>query len=174
MKLRKTFFLYINLFLLFHSFNSQAQTARTEETDNIREKIEIIKKYLFENNSWYISNSRFKRDVEDLIYFVEKQNLDSVITKVGDFNYNEAEIISRPPSFFADTLNIKGFIPSDVVRKKVLELRNSVTKEFLKNDLQVPAELLTGMDMKAGIIPQEEGMRLFTDSIYHLPDSLLF
>ncbi|NQU84533.1 MAG: DUF3078 domain-containing protein [Mariniphaga sp.] len=174
MRLKKTIiFLFLSSIYLF-SFSQESVNVLPENGDSIQYKIDYLKKYFFENESWQITDSVFSRNIFELINFIEKQPVDSVLNELRiQKSDNEAKLV-RSSQMVSDSLSIPGFIPYNEVHARKEEIRKSVAEEFMKNDLQVPVGLLIGIEEKVKQIPQEEGMRLFADSIYYLPDSLLF
>lgn len=166
MRFKKTIIFIFLSTIYLHSFS--------EKGDTIQYKIDFLKKYFLDDKSWQVTDSVYSRNIEELINFIQKKPVNVILNNLEIQNALSDSKISRLPENVSDTLKIQGFIfHSEVIRKKE-EIRKTVIEEFLKNDLQVPVGILTGIEKKVQLIPQEEGMSLIVDSIYSLPDSLRF
>ncbi len=141
----------------------------------IHSNLEFLNKYFIKNETWHTLNTGMGKSVIDLVHFIESQPLDSAIKVIKEYEQKTgANYITRLPENVDDTLNIEGYYTAVQLQIKLDEIRDRVTSEYKNKEVTVPYAVLSGIESKAGIVLAENGMVLFTDSVYTMPDSLKF
>ncbi len=163
------------LFLFILPFKNLTAQNSTQEKSDVSYVVRFLKKYFQENSSWHITASEQGKSVFDLIHFIEGDPVDTVISKINAaLAVRDPQFVVRYPENVSDSVKITGFFPVDRVRSRIEQIDEAINRELNESPLPVPIELLSGIEKKVCLIPPEEGMRLFTDSVYQLPDSLKF
>ncbi len=171
--LKKTFF--ILLIFLFPAFYKLSAQNSVQEKSDVSYVVRFLKKYFQDNSSWHITTGEQGKTVFDLIHFIEGDPVDTVISRINTFVAEpNPQFVIRYPENVYDSLRIPGFIPVEKVRLRIGQIDETLNREMNENPIPVPIELLSGIEKRVRLIPPEEGMSLFTDSVYQLPDSLKF
>jgi len=143
--------------------------------DTISPGLRFLEKYLIENPSWFPSSPEVKKNVEGLAGFIVSQPIDSILKNLGGYNSTENfKYVDRLPENTTDTLDIPGYISSEQLSSMLEGIERTVKNEFQGKEITVPVDLLDRAEKNAGIIPPGEGMRLFNDSVYAMPENLKF
>jgi len=80
--------------------------------------------------------------------------------------------VIRYPKDDPDTLSMPGYISSRQMQKQLAAIEEDVTREFQYKIILYPPELFENLPNQLPLIPEGQGMQLFTDGIYTLVDSL--
>lgn len=174
MRLFKSTLTLFVLIIVFPSHFLTAQNSDSEKAD-VLYVLNFLKRYFQEDPAWHIAGTEKSRSVFDLIHFIESEPVDSVIKKINTaISEENPQFVVRYPDEVADTGRIPGFVSMNILRQRLNNITIEVQKESVENPLPVPLNILSGIEKKIRLIPPEEGMRLFTDGIYRMPDSLKF
>lgn len=142
-------------------------------TDSLENNLLILKRYLSEGSDWQFTNPLVEKRLSGLIDFIENEPIDTIIQFFRQArNDEEATFIYRLPENYPDSLKVPGYANADYVRSRLTAIRRQVEREYTGRPINVPGELLNNMEKEVGFIPEGEGIKLFTDSIFVMPDSL--
>ena len=142
-------------------------------SDSLSQNLVLLKRYLAEGNDWHFANPEMEKRLSGLISFIENEPLDTLIRYFGAIGNAEGfELVSRLPEHVPDSLQVQDYIAFSSVSRRLQNIQKEVEREFSGRPIQVPGELLANMEQEISLIPAGEGMRLFTEGIYSLPDSL--
>ncbi len=163
------------LFLIITIFSAQvfAQSGRNEsENETLKESIEILKRYFYQDNNWYITSPSVEKDVKGLINFIDDEPVDSIITHLYRTFSDSIYYVFRLPEKVEDSLSVNGYYSVANVKKDIEKIRIELQKEFQKNDIEIPESLLSNIDEKVQTIPSGKGMQLFRNNVYVMPENL--
>ena len=163
--------LLIVFFLLIPVFQLSAQGD--EPVDSLGSNLILLKRYLDRGSNWYFTDPTAEKQLSGLISFIENEPVDSLV-KYMRMRSNDAgyRFVSRIPENTPDSLLVPGFIPFSGVTARLSVIRAQVEREFTGRPITVPGELLQNMERDVRFIPEGQGILLFTEGIYRLPDSL--
>lgn len=170
MKIRSLFI--ISTFLIFSQ--AQAQVRETASySDSLNNNILLLKKYLSKGNNWHFTDSLAEKRLGGLIDFVENEPVDTLISYFQKFRSEpEHSFVFRLPEQVSDSLQVAGYLSADQVNQRLKALARQAEGEFSGRQINVPADLFDNIESKVELVPRGEGMRLFTDHVFQLPDSL--
>lgn len=170
MKIRSLFI--ISTFLIFSQ--AQAQVRETASySDSLNNNILLLKKYLSKGNNWHFTDSLAEKRLGGLIDFVENEPVDTLISYFQKFRSEPGHsFVFRLPEQVSDSLQVSGYLSADQVNQRLKALARQAEGEFSGRQINVPADLFDNIESKVELVPRGEGMRLFTDHIFQLPDSL--
>jgi hypothetical protein len=168
----KSLLLLLSLVTLF-SFQVVGQSSENEDDKQTLEMgIQILKRYFYEDNQWYITKPSVAKDVKGLINFIEDEPIDTVISNIFKSFSQDQTYVFRLPENVEDSLTVPGFYPFPQVQQRITNISKELEKEFENRQVQVPASLLTNLETKLNLIPEGKGIQLFTQSIYSMPADL--
>ncbi len=171
-KNKKTLLLLFTI--LIFSFQGKAQSTETEEGDKSLDLgINILKRYFYEENNWYITKPAVAKDVKGLINFIEDEPIDSVVNNIYKSFSEKQTYVFRLPENVEDSLNVPGFYPYPLVEKRISRIGTELQKEFEKKSVNVPPQMLENLEEKLNLVPKGKGIQLFTDSVYKMPANLI-
>jgi hypothetical protein len=168
----KSLLLLLSVVTLF-SFQVTGQSSENEDDKQTLEMgIQILKRYFYEDNQWYITKPSVAKDVKGLINFIEDEPIDTVISNIFKSFSQDQTYVFRLPENVEDSLTVPGFYPFPQVQQRIANINKELEKEFENRQVQVPASLLTNLEEKLNLIPAGKGMQLFTQSVYTMPADL--
>ncbi|TNF45299.1 MAG: DUF3078 domain-containing protein, partial [Bacteroidetes bacterium] len=168
----KSLLLLLSVVTLF-TFRVTGQSSDNEDDNQTLEMgIQILKRYFYEDNQWYITKPSVAKDVKGLINFIEDAPIDTVISNIFNSFSQDQTYVFRLPENVEDSLTVPGFYPFPQVQQRITIISKELEKEFENRQVQVPASLLTNLDTKLKLIPEGKGIQLFTQSIYSMPADL--
>ena len=169
----KIFIISLFCIILTPIFGFGQDTVRESEPDETLEKgMAILKKYFLEDSLWNVANPAVKKDVIGLIHFIEDLPIDSVIDHLEMVTSNNEKLVYRLPKNVQDSLKIPGYYPQSQVQKNLEKIGLGLQTEYRQKEVVIPGNLTENLDERLNLIKEGEGIKLFTDSIYKLPDSL--
>lgn len=173
MNFEKVKFLLLFFTILIFSFRISAQSTVKEDSDEtLQLGIQILKRYFYEDNNWYITKPSVARDVKGLLHYIEDDPIDTVINNMyKSFSQNQTYVF-RLPENVEDSLSVPGYYAYPLVKQKISRIGSSLQREFEKRNVQVPPSLLTDLEAKVNLVPKGNGMRLFSGGIYRMPRDL--
>jgi len=161
------------VFFLIVIIEGKSQTLEKEKkNETLEQGIEILKKYFYGENYWQVTDPSIGKDVRGIINFIEDEPLDSIISNIDKTNQSGARYVYRLPENVADSLMVPGYYPSFMVEKDLEKIGVQLQTEFQNKEVTIPEELTANLDQKLNLIPEGEGIKLLTDSVYTIPDSL--
>jgi len=166
---------YLLLFfaVLIISFYTTAQTTEKQDDDEaLQMGIEILKRYFYEDNQWYITKPSVAKDVRGLINFIEDDPIDSVITNISKSFSQKQTYVFRLPENVEDSLTVPGYYPFPEVSQSINKIGVQLQTEFEQKQANIPASLFTNLEGKLNLVPEGKGMQLFTAGIYTMPNDL--
>jgi hypothetical protein len=159
--------------ILIISFQVAGQSnPKEEENETLQMGIQILKRYFYEDDQWYITKPSVAKDVKGLINFIEDEPIDTIIGNIFKSFAQDKIYVFRLPENVNDSLSVPGFYPYPQVQQRVANIGKELEKEFANKQTRVPASLLTNLEQKLNLIPEGKGMQLFTRSIYRMPADL--
>jgi hypothetical protein len=170
----KLFVLFLSLLFIFSNpVQGQNVFQENENTRTLDLGIQLLERYFNQNETWHVSHPETGEHVRELIYFIEKEPLDSVLNSLDrSLNDSAYTFVFRLPEHVSDSLQVPGYFPADEVQRKLMLADARLRKKYFEEELSVPVSLVSGIEEKAGTIPPNQGMQLFEQGIYELPDSL--
>ena len=169
--------LFVLLLTLLFNFvfqaNAQRENSEEESTRALELGVRLLERYFEKDNTWHVSHPETGEKVRELIYFIQKEPLDSVLISIDkSLNDSTFTFVFRLPEHVSDSLQVPGYFPADEVQRKLMLADTRLRKKYFEEELSVPISLIAGIEEKAGAIPPNQGIRLFEQRIYELPDSL--
>ena len=159
--------------VLIISFQVAGQSAdKEEENETLQMGIQILKRYFYEDNQWYITKPQVAKDVKGLINFIEDEPIDTVINNIFKSFSQKQTYVFRLPENVEDSLTVPGFYPYPQVQQRIGNIDLQLKREFENRQTRIPASLLTNLEEKLNLIPTGRGMQLFTQSVYTMPADL--
>lgn len=173
MYIEKVKYLLLFFTILILSFQVTAQNSENDDDDRtLQMGIQILKRYFFENNNWYITKPSVEKDVRGLINFIEDDPIDSVISNMYKSISQYQTYVFRLPENVEDSLSVSGYYPYQKVEQRISKIETQLQKEFENRQIEIPPALLTNLDEKLNLIPKGKGIQLFTNGIYNMPTDL--
>jgi len=170
MYFKKVKFLLLFFTVLNISFHVAAQSAVNEDDgETLQMGIQILKRYFYEENNWYITKPSVAKDVRGLINFIEDDPIDSVINDIYNSFGQKQTYVFRLPENVEDSLSVPGYYPFQQVEQRIGKIGIQLQKDFENRDVKVPQQLFENLDEKLNLIPKGKGMQLFTGAIYTMP-----
>ncbi len=162
--------LIVSLLVSSFGYSQVSDSVRIDKT--LDKGIQILKKYFYEGNSWHVAQPSVKNDVHGLINFIEDEPVDSIIKNLNNsFSRNENYVI-RLPENVPDSLSVPGYYSNNYVERDIENIGISLQKFYRNKKIVVPAEMISNMDERLSLIPKGEGIQLFVDSAYSIPEHL--
>lgn len=170
-KMKQFSLLFISFLFIFPV--SAQQENFIDENQILRESLDLLKRYFYNDSSWYTTNAENAADVKSLINFIENEPLDSVRQGLLQTFENQYNFVFRLPENVDDSLRIQGYIPYSAMQERMAQKKAELQHYFTKENVKIPAALTDSIDEKLNLIPAGKGMQLFVSSAYKLPDHLL-
>jgi len=164
----------IALFSVFIIQNSTAQsTVNQSEKEMLEDGIRILRTYFLENSNWHMVDGNVESDINGLIHYIETAPLDTVVNNLSRRQKNDSIFVFRLPENVPDSLNVEGYIAAAEVRDNIALIRAQLEDEVRQNPLPVPPEVALNAKLSAPLVGPDDGLSLFSDSLYAFPDSLI-
>ncbi len=163
--------LFFTLLLVSAGVSAQS-TEKTKIEDPLGLGMEILKRYFYEDNNWYITKPSLAKDVRGLINFIEDDPIDSVVNNIYNSFSQKQTYVFRLPENVEDSLNVAGYIPAPIVEQRKKEVGVQLQKEFEKKQINIPNELFQNLETKLNLVPKGKGLQLFANSVYTMPNDL--
>ena len=155
---------------LFISFQSSSQDKNTDST--LVNSIELLKKYFYGQNNWHAVQPLFFQDIKGIVNFIENEPVDTVINNINNYSDSGATYVYRLPENVEDSLTVPGYFPSFKLERELERIGVELQTEIRDKQIIIPEELTANLEEKLNLIPAGEGQKLFTDSIYTIPENL--
>ena len=169
-KMKSLILLFIVLII---SFQVVAQSEeKVDEDKTLQMGIEILKRYFYEDNQWYITKPAVAKDVRGLINFIEDDPIDSVITNIGKSFSQKQTYVFRLPENVEDSLSVPGYYAFPEVSQSISNIGVKLQQEFEQKQVTIPPTLFTNLEERLNLVPEGKGMQLFSTGIYTMPQEL--
>jgi len=170
MYFKKVKFLLFFIAILIFTCRVSAQSSDNDDQDKtLQMGIQILKRYFYEDNNWYITKPSVAKDVKGLINFIEDDPIDSLINDIYKSFAQKQTYVFRLPENVEDSLSVPGYYPFQQVEQRIGKIGIQLQKEFENKDVKVPQQLFENLDEKLNLIPKGKGIQLFTEAIYTMP-----
>lgn len=164
----------ITIAIVLFGLTTFSQESNGEKDKKIlQDGLQILRNYFLEDNNWHLAKPGVSPNVEGLIHFIEDRPIDEIIGNLKNSQQRDSLYVFRLPENVEDSLNVPGFIPAQRVLQNVEQIGINYHNEVARNPIPVPEIVLEEAREQVAIIQEGEGMKLFTDSVYVIPDSLL-
>jgi hypothetical protein len=141
--------------------------------DSLETNLRLMKRYLSQGSNWHFTDTRSEKMLSGLIHFLEDEPIDTIVTYFERLKNNaEIRLISRRAEDVPDSLQVPGYISSRQLARQLEEIDEQVKREYAGRQVVVPSEILKEVEKQVQLVPEGNGMTLFTDGIYSMPDSL--
>ena len=141
--------------------------------DTLSTNLQLMKRYLSHGSKWYFTDPLAEKRLAGLIHFIEDEPLDSII---GYFNRKVVNdtlpMIVRRPWDAPDSLRLRGYIPHRELVRQLDAIAAEVSQDYANRPVAVPEEMMRQAMQQVKTILPGEGMQLFNEGIYKMPDSL--
>lgn len=160
-------------FVLFTGSGVAQPHTAGEPVDTLTYNLQVLKRYLSQGDKWHFTDPMMQTRLSGLIQFIENEPIDTIISHLRLKSTAPGKVLLiRYPKDAPDTLSMEGYIPVRQLQRQLASVEEEVTREFRFRNINYPAELFNELDKGLPLIPEGQGMQLFTDGIYRLPDSL--
>ena len=165
-------FTFVVLLILF-TITGFSQEESNLQNNSLEKGIELLRKYFQNNNYWHITSEETVKNINSLIHFIEDQPVDSALSSllVDTFSLQK-NFVTRLPEHVTDSLNIPGFYSAQNLTADLRNLERKLWDKHKNRPVTLPMEVITEIEKNVAFIAPENGMKLFADSVYTLPDSL--
>jgi hypothetical protein len=162
------------LLMLILSFPVFRLTAQEDIIiDSLEQNLVLLKRYLSKGSNWHFTDPTAEKQLSGLISFIEHEPIDTLIKYMSKRSTDEDfRFVFRLPENAPDSLLVPGYIPFDYVLKRNASIFANVEKEITGRPITVPGELLDNMEREINLVPEGQGMQLFNDGVFTMPDSL--
>ncbi len=143
-----------------------------QQDPTLSKSVDILKRYFYGENQWYVAKPALAKDVKGLIDFVENEPVDTIISNLGKTFGENTRFVFRLPEDVEDSLYVPGFYPHNLVLYEIENTSARLKDKFQKSPPEVPESILANAEQKIELIPEGKGMQLFVDSVYTMPARL--
>jgi len=173
MKYAKLSLLLLFLNLIFFSNQTQAQpNSNTKEKEPLDSGLDMLKRYFYGDNQWYVARPSVAKDVKGLIDFIENDPIDTVVGNLNKSFESGQTFVFRLPENVADSLQVQGFYPHTELVKRVNVETRKLQNEFKNKEPGIPSSAITNLDEKLKLVPAGKGIELFKYGVYTMPADL--
>ena len=162
---------YYFVILLFSVLTTDlfAQISEEKEGITIDNAVETLRRYFAGRNNWRVTDPSVVENMNNLIGFISSEPVDTVLLRLNSYlNESGFLFVTRPVDYVADSLSVSGYYSQ---RQLDMDIQR-INDEFRARYPSVQFGL-SDSDKVPGIIEPENGMKLFAESIYVFPDSLI-
>ena len=103
-KVKTLFLIFIISITTLHVSGQSSENENDNET--LQLGIQILKRYFYEDNQWYIAKSSVAKDVKGLINFIEDEPIDTVINNIFSTFSEKQTYVFRLPENVEDSLSV--------------------------------------------------------------------
>jgi len=151
-----------------------AQTSEeTNEDETLKLGLQILKRYFYEENKWYVAKPTVANDVRGLIDFIENPPVDTVINNLKKTSQDGQTYVFRLPENVSDSLKVEGYMAYPNLKKRITEIKIKLQKEFEKKQTNYPKENIAELEKKLNLLPKGKGIELFNNGTYKMPGNLI-
>ena len=162
----KHYFVVLLLTVLTTGLFAQVSEEK-EDVATLESAVETLRRYFTERNNWYVTNPLVVENMNNLMNFISSEPVDTVLLRLNNYLKESGGVfVTRPVDNVADSLSVSGYYSQ---RQLNMDIQR-ITDEFRA---RYPNAQIGLSDKVPGIIEQGNGIKLFVDSIYVFPDSLI-
>ena len=140
--------------------------------DSVREQVNYLNYFLSHRGYWYAPNHDYARSLEELIHFVEDDNIDTVISKILHYQQTDSRVFVRPDDHVSDSLSVDGYMSAPELRQKLKQVDRSVRSTIVPENIPLPDALFKSVDSKVNLVAKGQEEWLLEHHKVQLPDSL--
>lgn len=141
------------------------------DDDSTLIKLEQVKALLYSKEWKPINNEKYNQLLE-IVNFMEKSPIDSVIVSLKHELENNTDFFKREIERISEAEQINGYINAHEINNSIINIQKRIEYEMPLESIIVPEKEYVGMYSKIPLITYDEMDRLISDSIISLPDSL--
>jgi len=161
----------ISFFIIPSGFSQESENEQMDKT--LVRGIKILKKYFYQENNWHVNQPDLEKDVKGMIHFIEDEPVDSILVNINNSFEQSDNYVIRLPENVSDSLTIPGYYPYNLLEQDIENINTFLQKVYRYKKVNIPANMITDLDIRLNLIPEGKGIQLFIDSVYFMPDSLI-
>lgn len=150
-----------------------AQSQAENENQVLQKSMELIRRYFIEDQNWQASTPDLEKDVKGLLDFIENQPIDSILNHLDKSVVNLQNYVIRYPGNVEDSLGVPGYLSRAEQLSELEKITVAFQQKIQENPIVVPDSLLENIEKKVALVPEGEGIQLFNNLVYEMPDSLI-
>ena len=160
--------------LLFISFQVYSYNpVPNSGSDSLTHNLLLLKRYLSAGTHWQFTDPAVERRLSGLISFVESEPIDTLIHYFQNMGSVEGlRLVERDPRYVSDSLSVAGYKNITALKREMDNIRIRTEGEFMPLEFIVPSSIFENLEQRIELIPEGEGLVLFQEGIYQMPDSL--
>ena len=159
--------------LIFFSNQTQAQSNNIKVGEEPLDfGIEMLKRYFYGDNQWYVARPSVAKDIKGLIDFIENEPIDTVVGNLNKSFEIGQTFVFRLPENVADSLQVQGYYPHTALVKRLNLETRKLQNEFKNKEPRIPTTAISNLDEKLKLVPAGKGIELFINGIYSIPAEL--
>ncbi|HYQ58154.1 MAG TPA: DUF3078 domain-containing protein [Draconibacterium sp.] len=161
-------------FILLFVTSAKLLTAQDTRTDRdwLLKNIKILRSYFIEDENWHTVNPEIGTDVEALLHFIQDQTLSETIQDLNDTQRVNGNYVTRFPENVEDSLNVPGYVSNTELQKEIQKIEAEYRASVKPEQIAVPTSVVQNAEKEVLQVPEGEGIKLFSDSVYDLPKHL--
>jgi hypothetical protein len=139
---------------------------------DIDSQLDALKKIIYSHEWKPVDADNYRRMVE-LINFVERTPIDTVVVNLRIDIESMPELFYREINDIPEAEQVNGYIKSVTLNKELDKIEKKLIEEIPLESIIVPEEEFVGMYSKLPLITHGNMEQLVTDSLVTIPDSLI-
>jgi len=152
-------------------FNNDNPDGKSFQTDTLQWGMKYLKQFSGEEGKWFFTTPDAQKSVNGLVHFLEDEKIDTILVKLKKLK-TDSVLVSRNWQDVADTMKIPGFLTTDQIKEKMLQLDRDVRDQNPLEKIPIPESLVTGVEQKVAFVSKGNTQILIDKKIIVLPDSL--
>lgn len=165
--------LFILFYLLFTSSVFAQKNKEVTGEKELESSIQLLKNYFSGYKNWQVVEPELGNNVNGLINFIEDQPIDDIIKQLNNAKLTQGNYVIRLPENVEDSLSVPGYVSAEMVEQNIKKIKADYANEVKLHEIMVPTSVIDQAENEVVIIPEGKGIKLFVDSIYTFPDSLI-
>lgn len=163
--------LLFNLIFNLNQANAQSEAIQNEK-ETLKTGLDILKRYFYSENDWYVAKPSVAKDVKGIIDFIENEPIDSITGSLSRSFESGQPFVFRLPENVSDSLQVPGFYPNAELIKRINSETQKLKNEFRKKEPRIPNSALENLDEKLKLVPKGQGFILFKKGLFSIPANL--
>lgn len=151
---------------------SENDTIQINNNDSIKEEINYLKYFVTGQGNWYSKNPSLKKDLSGLLHYVEDDNIDTILTRLGKLPEDDNYYFFRFPEDVSDSLDVPGYISYEEIHEILKKIDRSVRSNIIRERIPVPKGLLTDIDKKIPLVTKDDVKWLINNRDSVIPERL--
>ena len=168
--LKKTkYFFFIFLLTVLTTDLFAQNSEKKENIVALENAAETLRRYFTKETNWRVADSSIIENVNGLINFIQSEPVDTVLSRLNKYLKEPGfPFVMRLVDDVADSLSIPGYYSQHQLNMDIQRISNEFQAKSGSPEIRLP-----DADKIPGIIEPGNGMKLFADSIYIFPNSLM-